>query len=66
MVVDSVTGFLVRTEAEWRARLNDLVNDEAMRVEMGEKGREIARQWTIQTGWKLWRDAYEGVVKWQP
>lgn len=66
MVVDGVTGFLVRTEAEWRARLNDLVNDEAMRVEMGAKGREIARQWTIQTGWKLWRDAYEGVVKWQP
>jgi cephalosporin hydroxylase/glycosyltransferase involved in cell wall biosynthesis len=62
LVVDGVTGWLVRNEDEWRERLSDLIHDEAMRTEMGTKGREIARDWTIQQGWKLWRDAYEAVA----
>jgi Glycosyl transferases group 1/Methyltransferase domain len=66
LVVDGVTGFLVRNENEWRDRLNALILDEAMRTEMGAKGREVASQWTIQQGWKLWRDAYEGVTGWKP
>lgn len=65
MVVDGVTGFLVRTEDEWAARLTDLINDEAMRAEMGAKGREVAATWTIQRGWKLWADAFEEVAGWQ-
>jgi glycosyltransferase involved in cell wall biosynthesis len=64
MVVDGVTGYLVRGEDEWRQRLNELVNDEAMRAEMGAKGREVAANWTIQQGWKMWRDAYQGVAEW--
>lgn len=66
LVVDGVTGFLVRSEDEWKARLTDLINDEAMRDEMGANGREVAASWTIQQGWKLWRDAYEEVTEWQP
>jgi len=66
LVVDGVTGYLVHSEDEWRARLTDLINDEAMRTEMGAKGREVAAGWTIQQGWKLWRDAYEEVTGWQP
>ena len=62
LVVDGVTGFLVNSDDEWRARLTELINDEAMRVEMGAKGREVAGGWTIQQGWKLWRDAYEKVA----
>jgi glycosyltransferase involved in cell wall biosynthesis len=65
MVVDGVTGFLVHDEEEWQKRLTDLVNDEAMREEMGAAGHEVAKRWTIQQGWKLWRDAYEGVAGWQ-
>lgn len=57
-VEDGVTGFLVRYEHEWEARLRDLVNDEAMRLEMGAAAKERARSWTIQTGWTKWRDAY--------
>jgi glycosyltransferase involved in cell wall biosynthesis len=64
MVVDGVTGYLVRSEDEWRTRLTELINDEGMRAEMGAKGRQIAANWTIQAGWKLWRDAYEGVMEW--
>lgn len=64
MVVDGVTGFLVRSEDEWKTRLTELVNDEDMRAEMGAKGKQVAAGWTIQTGWKLWRDAFEGVAGW--
>jgi hypothetical protein len=31
---------------------------------MGAKGREVASAWTIQAGWKKWRNAYEGVAEW--
>jgi glycosyltransferase involved in cell wall biosynthesis len=64
MVVDGVTGFLVDTEDQWRTRLTELINDEAMRAEMGAKGREVASAWTIQAGWKKWRNAYEEVAGW--
>jgi len=64
LVVDGVTGFLVRNEAEWESRLTELIHDEAMRDEMGAKGREVAAGWTIQQGWRRWRDAYEQVTGW--
>lgn len=57
-VEDGVTGFLVSRDHEWDARLRDLVNDHAMREEMGRKAKERAAQWTIQNGWHLWADAY--------
>ena len=61
-VVDGVTGFLVDTEDEFKARLQDLINDPEMRAEMGEKARQVAAGWTIQEGWRLWQDAYEAVA----
>jgi glycosyltransferase involved in cell wall biosynthesis len=64
LVVDGVTGYLVRSENEWKARLYDLIHDEAMRDEMGKAGREVAQGWTIQQGWRRWRDAYEQVTGW--
>lgn len=61
-VVDGVTGYLVRHEHEWFKRLNELGNDPAMREEMGAKARAHAANWTIDRGWTLWRDAYEGLL----
>lgn len=58
-VIDGKTGFLVNDAEEWETRLADLVNDPAMREEMGAAGKEQAAQWTIEDGWKLWQDAYE-------
>jgi len=58
-VVDGVTGYLVRTAGEWRARLTELVNDEAARQEMGAKARALAADYTIQEHWKRWESAYE-------
>jgi len=60
-VVDGVTGFLVKHDHEWEARLRDLVNDADMREEMGRKAKEHASRWTIQNGWKLWADAYQSI-----
>jgi glycosyltransferase involved in cell wall biosynthesis len=64
LVVDGVTGYLVSSAEQWAARLRELINDEAARDELGAKGRQVAQGWTIQTGWKLWRDAYEEVAGW--
>jgi glycosyltransferase involved in cell wall biosynthesis len=61
-VIDGVTGFLVRRPEEWAARLRDLVNDEAMRLEMGARAKELAAQHTIQTGYKDWQIAYESIL----
>lgn len=61
-VIDGVTGYLVRHSHEWAHRLRDLINDEAMRLEMGVKARELASQWTIQTGWKEWETAYSALL----
>lgn len=62
-VIDGVTGWLVRYEHEWAKRLHELINDDAMRTEMGAAARKLAAQWTIQTGYKDWESAYEGVLK---
>lgn len=61
-VIDGVTGWLVRREHEWASRLRDLICDQGMRDEMGLKARELAANWTIQTGWSEWESAYEGVL----
>lgn len=61
-VIDGVTGYLVRKEHEWMGRLRELINDEAMREEMGVKARELASQWTIQKGWHEWESAYRSVL----
>jgi glycosyltransferase involved in cell wall biosynthesis len=61
-VIDGVTGYLVRHEHEWGQRLRELINDRAMREEMGVKARELASQWTIQKGWSEWVAAYKSIV----
>jgi len=61
-VVDGVTGWLVRTPQEWAARLRDMVNDKAMRTEMGAKAKEVAAGHTIQTGWVDWEAAYRSIL----
>ncbi len=61
-VIDGVTGFLIKRDHEWQSRLRDLVDDEAMRLEMGAAAKEHARSWAIQDGWKLWADAYQTIV----
>jgi glycosyltransferase involved in cell wall biosynthesis len=65
-VVDGVTGYLARTEDQWRSRLVELVNDEAARQEMGAKAKAVAADWTIQGNWQRWARAYEELAGWPP
>ena len=61
-VIDGVTGFLVRRDHEWELRLRDLINDEAMRTEMGRAAKGRARDYAIGKGWQLWADAYRSIA----
>ena len=61
-VIDGVTGWLVRRDHEWALRMRELICDEAMRLEMGAKARELASEWTIQKGWGEWQSAYQSVL----
>lgn len=61
-VIDGVTGYLVRKPQEWAQRLRELVNDEAMRTEMGRAAHDLASRHTIQDGWKDWAIAYENIL----
>lgn len=61
-VIDGVTGWLVRRDHEWAQRLRELINDDAMREEMGAKAKAVAAAWTIQQGWQEWESAYGSVL----
>ncbi|TDH48886.1 glycosyltransferase family 1 protein [Mycobacterium eburneum] len=61
-VIDGVTGWLVRRDHEWALRLRELINDDAMREEMGAKAKAVAAEWTIQKGWQEWEAAYQSVL----
>ncbi len=61
-VIDGVTGFLVKHEHEWFKRLSELAGDAELRESMGTKARELAANWSIDRGWKLWEHAYEELL----
>lgn len=58
-VQDGKTGYLIRKPSEWGRRLQELINDDAARAEMGAAAREVARDWTIESGWRQWAAVYE-------
>lgn len=61
-VVDGETGYLVGDNHLWSKRLYELVNDEAMRTEMGLKAKARAAQWTIEDGYERWVRAYQQIA----
>ena len=62
-VVHGVTGFLVRRDHEWLRYMDELASDAELRESMGAKAREVARGWTIETGYTLWQDAYSALLR---
>lgn len=62
VVIDGVTGWLVRSPDEWGRRIGELADDEAMRVEMGANARKMAEGWTIQEHWPAWEAAYRSAL----
>lgn len=61
-VIDGVTGFLVRSKAQWRERLRELASDADLREAMGAKAREQAAQHTIEGNWHKWDEAYRRLL----
>jgi glycosyltransferase involved in cell wall biosynthesis len=57
-VIDGVTGFLVSTPKQWRARLRELAADAGLRESMGAKAKEVAAQHTAEGNWQQWAHAY--------
>lgn len=51
------TGFLVKRDHEWGKYLRELVNDEAMREEMGAAAKAKAREWTLEGNVGQWKSA---------
>jgi len=58
-VEDGKNGYLCSTEAQWAARIRELVHDAGAREEMGRNGKALAAEWTIQKRWASWESAYE-------
>jgi glycosyltransferase involved in cell wall biosynthesis len=58
-VIDGKTGFLVKTQEEFEDRLNALIHDDDLRVEMGAAAKELAKEWTVQANFEKWEAAYE-------
>lgn len=56
-VEHGVTGFLVRYDHQWGQFLRMLVEDEAMRLEMGAAARKQAADFTIQKNVHRWDEA---------
>jgi glycosyltransferase involved in cell wall biosynthesis len=49
IVKDGVTGFLCRSEEEWRLRLRELAADASLRDKMGAEGRRLATEhWSLR------------------
>lgn len=57
-----VTGFLVKRPHEWGKYLHELVNDEAMRTEMGANARRWAATRTVQGNIWRWETAYQAAA----
>jgi glycosyltransferase involved in cell wall biosynthesis len=55
-----VTGLLVHRDHEWGQHLRALVNDPAMRTEIGAAAREHARRHTVSAIAPLWEKAVFG------
>lgn len=54
-----VTGFLPSRPHEWPKYLRELVNDQAMRDEMGAAALALAAEHTIEGGWQRWEEALQ-------
>jgi glycosyltransferase involved in cell wall biosynthesis len=54
------TGYLVKRDHEWGRYLRELVNDEAMREEMGAAGRRQAADWTVEGNVADWAKVIAG------
>ncbi len=58
------TGFLARSENDWVKYLSLLIEKKSLRKKIGEQAKkEVAKNWSIQSGWKKYFDFFQSVLK---
>jgi glycosyltransferase involved in cell wall biosynthesis len=62
-VKDGVNGFLISKPRQWLERLCDLAADEGLREKMSAQARICAKEYLIESGFTMWRDAYSGLFR---
>jgi glycosyltransferase involved in cell wall biosynthesis len=65
-VLEGVTGFLAVTEDEWVARLNRLIDDPALRAQMGRRGRRHAAEHDVSVIGKRFVDLVRRCLEGRP
>lgn len=64
VIEDGVSGFLVRTEEEWKARIRELAADPELRRQMGEKARQRVEQlYSVRANRDTYLNILDGVLQ---
>lgn len=56
-------GLTAETPNAWFKRLRGLVHDESQRVELSERGRDVARRWTIEDNAWRWLETWSTALE---
>lgn len=57
------SGVIVNKPRQWKAALSSLMQDENRRLELSERGRDIARLWTYEGNVHKWAEVWENPAK---
>jgi glycosyltransferase involved in cell wall biosynthesis len=55
IIQDGINGFLAATESEWMEKISRLINDAALRQQLGEAGRKTVE---AHFSFNAWKDKY--------
>ena len=62
VIEDGVSGFLVRSEQEWEARLGELICDPALRARLGRNARNrVEKLYSVRVNEPVYREIFETV-----
>lgn len=61
-MIEQGIGMVADKPRAWKGQVSALVRDEARRLEMAERGRQVAARWTIEGNCDRWWDAWTSVV----
>jgi hypothetical protein len=58
-------GWLAKNPKEWKTKLTELISNESARVELGERGRKVAAEWTIEDKAWVWYEAWMDALQFE-
>jgi glycosyltransferase involved in cell wall biosynthesis len=62
-VIDGVNGFVAWDDAEWLAKVAELIADSSLRRQFGVAGAELAQAWNWRQVARQWQDALIRIVE---